>query len=639
MKNHEEHEVECACEEMGHDHEVGEGEELLAKILFLAVLGFIILFFLLWGRRLLLVDLGFGVAPVAIITLLGGYYIFRGAFLALKQRRLSMHVLVSVAILASVIAAKYFSGLTLAWLITLGQTLESLTIDRTRRAIRELVKLRPKTARVKRGGEEVEVPVEQVQLGEIVVIRPGERIPVDGVVVSGQSLVDQSVVTGESMPVEKSVGDLVYAGTMNTVGALEVRVDRVGEDTTLAKIIHLVEHAQKTRTRIQGVADRVIQYFIPLVFSIAAAVYLITWDVNRAIATLVVACPCAWGLATPTAIVASVGSAARKGVLIKGGVYLEAVGKADAVALDKTGTLTRGQPKVTDVIGLGLDEYDILRLAASAEKLSEHPIAAAILEKAGESGVKLLDPQDFEVSPGRGVYAKLEGVEVLVGHRRFLESRGVSTERPDKASRLAKKLEDEGKMVVWVAKNGTVVGLLGVMDTLKEGVREAIQELRDLGVKRIVMLTGDSEVVAKNIAFQAGIDEYHANLLPEDKVQAIHELRRRGYLVVMVGDGINDAPALAAADVGVAMGSTGIDVTLETADIVLAGEDLSKIADLIRLSRRAARVIRQNFVWAFGFNAVAVSLAGMGVVGPVLGAIMHHVSSTFVVSNSLRLLR
>jgi len=367
---------------------------------------------------------------------------------------------------------------------------------------------------------------------------------------------------------------------MNTVGALEVRVDRVGEDTTLAKIIHLVEHAQKTRTRIQGVADRVIQYFIPLVFSIAAAVYL-----------------------------------------------------------DKTGTLTRGQPKVTDVIGFGLDEYDILRLAASAEKLSEHPIAAAILEKAGESGVKLLAPQDFEVSPGRGVYARLEGVEVLVGHRRFLESRGVSTERPDKASRLAKKLEDEGKMVVWVAKNGTVVGLLGVMDTLKEGVREAIQELRDLGVERIVMLTGDSEVVAKNIAHQAGIDEYHANLLPEDKVQAIHELRRQGYLVVMVGDGINDAPALAAADVGVAMGSTGIDVTLETADIVLAGEDLSKIADLIRLSRRAARVIRQNFVWAFGFNAVAVSLAGMGVVGPVLGAIMHHVSSTLVVSNSLRLLR
>jgi len=605
------------------------------------------------------------------VQFLAGWRYYRGAWDALRAKTANMDTLIAVGtttawLYSTVVTLQitfpgtfpeifpeeelYFDTAALiVALILLGKLLEEIAKGRASEAVRKLMDLQPRMARVVRNGKEVEMPVERVEVGDLVVVRPGEKIPVDGVVVEGYSSIDESMITGESIPVEKVIGDEVIGATLNKTGMLRFKATKVGADTTLSQIITLVEEAQLSSAPMQRLADRVAAYFVPTVIGIALLVFVfwhfntgsLTFALTRFIAVVIVACPCALGIATPAAIMVGTGKGAENGILIKGGEYLEKTRKLQAVLFDKTGTLTKGKPSVTDIVCFGgFREEEVLKLAAIAEKGSEHPLGEAILEKAKEERLKVDDPESFEAVPGLGVKATHRSRVILLGNRRLMKEYKIGLSEPEKS---IQRLEGEGKTVMILAVDKKVAGLVAVADTLKEYSKEAVGALQRMGI-RVVMLTGDNERTAKAIAKELGIERVQAEVLPGAKANEIKKLQEEGLVVGMVGDGINDAPALAQADVGIAIGG-GTDVAVETGDIVLIKDDLRDVVTAIQLSRSTVQKIVQNLFWAFGYNVALIPLAA-GILAP-LGIVMHPIyaaaamalSSVSVVTNSLLLRR
>jgi len=600
-----------------------------------------------------------------------GRRFYKGAWAALKHGRAEMNTLVAVGTSAayfySAAAALFPSffvagGLrpevyfdTSAVIITLilfGRLLEARAKGKTSEAIKKLVGLQPKTARVIRGSAEIDIPIKEVAVGDIVVVRPGERIPVDGLVTKGSSAVDESMITGESLPVDKKTGDEVIGATMNKTGSFEFRAMKVGQNTALAQIIRLVQEAQGSKAPIQRLADAIAGYFVPIVISIAILTFAawfvfgpkptLTFALLNFVAVMIIACPCALGLATPTAVMVGTGKGAENGILIKGGESLETAGKITAIVFDKTGTLTKGEPEVTDIhVAVPFSEDDLLRLAASAEKTSEHPLGEAILKKAREKNLSLFAAENFRALEGLGIEAEVEGKRIVLGNEKLMAERGMEF---GALAEKAEALSGEGKTPVYLAVNGRPAGLVAIADTLQENSVRAVRGLKRLGLE-VVMLTGDNRRTAEAIARQAGIETVISELLPADKVREITRLQKSGKKVAMVGDGINDAPALARADVGIAIGS-GTDVAMEAADITLIKNDLVGIVRAIELSRRTIRTIKQNLFWAFIYNTIGIPVAA-GVLYPFFGVLLNPMiasaamafSSVSVVTNSLRLRR
>jgi Cu+-exporting ATPase len=603
--------------------------------------------------------------PVQFFT---GWDYYVGSYHALRNRSANMDVLVamgsSVAYLYSIVVLLrpttgqhvYFeTSAVIITLIKLGKLLEARAKGQTGEAIRKLIGLRPKTARVERDGEELDIPVEQVRVGDLVVVRPGERLPVDGVVVMGQSAVDESMLTGESLPVDKGPGDEVIGATINKQGRLKFEATRIGAETALSQIIRLVQEAQGSKPPIQRLADRVAGVFVPAVIAIALVTFAIWWIAGgaftpaliRMVSVLVIACPCAMGLATPTAIMVGTGKGAENGILFKNSAALESAHRLEVVVLDKTGTLTQGEPSVTDVVVVQEDQPDgneVLGLAASAERGSEHPLGQAVVDEAEAREINLTEPDDFEAVAGKGIRAQVKGQEVVVGKPTWLESSGISL---GALAPHIQRLQAEAKTAIGVAIDGNTVGILGIADTLKEGSSDAVTRMRQLGLD-VVMLTGDNRLTAEAIAQSLGIDHVIAEVLPADKAAQVKQLQQQGRFVAMVGDGINDAPALAQADVGIALG-TGTDVAMETADVTLMRGDLRTVPQALSLSRATMRTIKQNLFWAFFYNVILIPVAAGALyplswvptifrqLHPVLAAFAMAFSSITVVSNSLRL--
>ncbi len=575
----------------------------------------------------------FAIASLVI----GGYPILKSAIKALFIPDLNVDTLVSIAAIAATSVGAYQEAATVLFIMLLGEFLEHQTVGKARKAISSLIQLSPKTAWVRKGDQEVQVPIEEVKAQEVVIVKPGERIPVDGKIVSGCGSINQSTLTGESIPVEKGLGDRVYCGTINEAGSCEIEATQIAEDTKLAQIKRLILEAQAEKSPIQRVMDRFARYFIPAILLIALATFLITGEPVRAITILIVACPCALVLGTPTAVVAAIGNAARQGILIKGGVFLEQMGRLRTLLMDKTGTLTHGKPKVVEMKAFdGGDEKQVLYWAAIAEKRSEHPLARAVTEKAESLGLSVPHPESFENFRGRGVKARWDSKTIIAGSSELLKSEGVVI--PESAKEWLKLKESEGQTPLLITLDHQLVGVISIADTLREKAKMAIEKIRGQGVPEIWMLTGDSEQVAHRIGKELEIG-YEARLLPEEKVSKVKEWKRKGHVVAMIGDGVNDAPALAAADVGIAMGAVGTDVAIETADIALMTDEIEKIPVLIQLSRRALRVIKENLIFAIVFNTAMVFLSAQGWISMILGAIVHQASSFLVIVNSMRLLR
>jgi Cd2+/Zn2+-exporting ATPase len=576
-----------------------------------------------------------------LLALLGvacGYRLYAKALRLLFHKKITVQLFVVIAIAASITAGYYIPAATVVLIILAGTTLEDYVLHRTRGAIEKLVNMSPKTALVRREGGEVELPVEEIKLGETVLVKPGEKIPIDGTVISGYSAVNQAAITGESMPAEKAKGNYVFAGSMNGNGALEVKTEKIAEDTTLAHIIHLVEEAQEKRAPIQNVADKFTTYFVPSISTLAVVVFTATYllvglqqAITRTVSILLVACPCALSLAVPIALVGAIGNASMRGIIIKGGTNIEKVKDVRCVAFDKTGTLTIGEPKVVNIKPLNIySEEEVVRYAAIAEKFSEHPISRAVVAKARELGVSIPAPTEFKTVPGRGVEAHYGNREILIGQGMMDTT---ATKEEDQA---ISEFENEGKTVLPVILDNRVVGLIAVADTLRGNSRDAVKRLRRLGIKT-VMITGDNRRAAKSIAGQIGVDEFYAELLPEQKVEMIGKMKHDS-IVAMVGDGINDAPALANADVGFAMGAAGSDVAIETADVALLGDDLTKVEYTIKLSRKAFSKMKMNIGFSIAWNVLGLTLASLGLLAPILAAVLQEAGCISVVINSSLLL-
>jgi Cd2+/Zn2+-exporting ATPase len=585
-------------------------------------------------------------AAYGVATAAGAVHPLRRALVSIRSRALDIHVLMVLAVIGALVLGEWSEGATVVFLFSLAQLLEARSMERARRAIRALMDLSPAEAIVKTGGGERRVPVDEVAVGATIVVRPGEKIPLDGVVTAGESHVNQAPVTGESLPVEKAPGGEVFAGTVNGRGALDVEVTRPHRDTTLARIIHLVERAQSQRAPSQTYVERFARYYTPAVLVLAAAIALVPplvagggfepW-IYRALVLLVISCPCALVISTPVSIVSALAGAARKGVLIKGGVHLERTGAIRCVAFDKTGTLTRGAFEVSSVLALdGVTPRRILELAASLEARSEHPIAQAILRRAAAEGLQVTPGADFQSLPGRGASAQVDARRVLVGNHRLFEEERLCS--PAVHARLD-ELSTSGQTAVLVAEGGQAVGVIGVADQPRAASRDAIDMLRRHGVTRVVMLTGDNAVAARALGDRLGIDEVRAELLPEDKVDAVADLRRKYGAVAMIGDGINDAPALAAADVGIAMGVAGSDAALETADVALMADELLKVPYAVRLSRATLRNIRTNIAFSLALKGAFLVMAIAGAATLWMAVLADTGASLLVIANGLRLLR
>lgn len=571
-------------------------------------------------------------------AVLGGIPLFMLASKAvLINRDITAGFMATIAVIAAIIVGEFSAAAIVVFMFAIGDWLENMTIARANNALRDLAKLVPAMVTVRHNGREVSIPVEQVTLDDVVLVRSGERIGVDGILLSGSGSVNQSAITGESMPVEKKPGDDVFAGTLNEVGAFELKVTRLGKDTTLGQIVQMVKDAQSQQAPVQRLANKYARILVPVTMSIAGAVFLFSGDIMRAVTVLVVVCPCALVLATPTAVVAAIGNAAKRGMLVKSGTIIEQVGHVNVVAFDKTGTLTHGKPVVQDVISLnGLQRDELLMLAASAERFSEHPIGRSIVQALEIKQISLLEPEAFNVLPGYGVTAEIGGHQVVMGNRTLLAERGILWS--GELDTRVQGLESQGHTVIPVAVNGSIAGLITLADTTRPETRAAIAELKRLGVREVIMITGDNPRTAERIARELGIDRYFAEVLPQDKLKIIRGLQAQGNKVMFAGDGVNDAPALAAADIGVAMGLAGTDVAMETADITLMADEIERIPQIIDLSRKSLGVIRQNVIFSMSMNVLSVLLGGFGVIGPVIGALMHEFSALPVLGNSARLI-
>ncbi|MDZ8258925.1 heavy metal translocating P-type ATPase [Nostoc sp. ChiQUE01b] len=575
---------------------------------------------------------------------IAGYPIARAGLFELRLRRADMNLLMTISVIGAVILGDWFEGALVVFLFTLGTTLQVFTFGRTRNAIRSLMDLTPPTATVKRNGQEVTVSVESIQLGETLTIRPGQRVALDGVVVSGASAIDQSPITGESIPADKAPGDNVFAGTLNQTGFLEVKVTHTASDTTVAKIINLVEQAQESRAPSQQWVDKFAQVYTPIVILGAIAIALIptlafaqsfnVW-LYRALVMLVIACPCALVISTPVSIVSAIGAATRKGVLFKGGNALETAGRLTTFAFDKTGTITQGLPVVQKVYDLGkVSANMVLLIAASVEQQSEHPLSKAIVAKAHDQGMELETPINFTALPGKGIQANFKEQLYFIGNQRLFLDQGIRLS--GEAEYLLASIEQLGQIPVLVGTNEGLLGAIALSDGIRLEATEALRQLKRVGLKRLVMLTGDRTAVALQIAQQVGITEYRAELLPKDKLEEIQLLRQTG-VVGMVGDGINDAPALAAADISFAVG--GIDIALETADVVIVGSDLRRLAYAVELSRRTVSVIQQNVVFSLVTKGLFLLLGTFGFVGLAVAVLADTGTSLLVTANGMRLFR
>lgn len=596
--------------------------------------------------------------PVQFII---GFRFYKHAYFALRSKSANMDVLIAMGTSAAYFYSLYnvffgqMNGMggmgnlyfeasaVIITLILLGKYLETAAKGRTSDAIKKLMKLQAKTARVIRNGVEEDIPLEEVEEGDIIVVRPGEKVPVDGKIIEGSSSIDESMLTGESIPVEKGVGDICIGSTINKFGTFKFEATKVGKDTVLAQIVKMVEEAQGSKAPIQKIADKVSGIFVPAVIGISI-ITLIGWliatgDVTKAlisaVSVLVIACPCSLGLATPTAIMVGTGKGAENGILIKGGEYLETAYKINAVVFDKTGTITNGEPEVTDIISLGnLTEIEILKFASASEKKSEHPLGAAIFEYGKKELSDIPDPKKFEAIPGRGVKAVVSGREVLLGTRKLMSEHNISLADTEKT---LESLEDDGKTAMLMAVDGALEAVIAVADTIKAHSKTAIDELADMGIS-VYMITGDNERTANAVASKAGIKDVLAEVLPENKAAEVEKLRKSGKITAMVGDGINDAPALATADIGMAIG-TGTDVAIEAADITLMSGDLRTVPAAVRLSRKTMRKIKQNLFWAFFYNAIGIPFAAFGFLNPMIAGAAMAFSSVSVVTNSLTLKR
>ena len=603
-----------------HDH--GEGWREWARVGFVALL-----LVLDW---LQVVPRRSGIDILALTgVLFGGHPIFKEAISDLLQRRMTMELSMTIALVAASAIGEFFTALLITIFVLIAEILEGMTVGRGRRAIQELLDLLPHTAEVRSAGQVAPRSVSELQPGDVVLVRPGGRIPVDGAVVSGHSFVDQSTITGESMPVEKMMGTQVFAGTINQSGVLEIRAEKIGRETAFGRIIEAVERAEHSRAPIQRTADRLAGYLVYFALGCAALTFGITRDARSTISVIVVAGACGIAAGTPLAILGAIGRSARKGAIIKGGLYLEVLSSVDTVVLDKTGTLTLGTPQIVDVqVYNGFDPKHMMRIAATAERFSEHPLAKAIVKRAAELDLSLGEPSAFRYIPGKGIITIVEGSRTLVGTRALLEQEGVPVPSGGSAS--------QGFSEVMVASGGEALGAIRIADVLRSEATAAVAEMKALGL-RTVLLTGDRREIGEATAKQLGVDEVDSELLPDQKVARVRELRGKGRTVAMLGDGINDAPALMESNVGIAMGS-GTDVARESASVVLLGNDLLRFAEVLKISRRCRSILYANFAGTLTVDSVGVGLAAFGLLNPVLAALIHVSSELLFILNSARLL-
>jgi Cd2+/Zn2+-exporting ATPase len=615
----------------GHDHEhsnVGLGWMLTGLVF---VLNSFIVDWMFDGAQLV----ASGSAMIGALVL--GYPIIVTAIKDLKKGRLSINELVAIAVLAAFASGDYKTAGVVAFFMLLGELIETRTAEGARASIESLIKLTPtKARRIKPDQSEEEVAASQLAIGDTIRIRPGDNVAADGVIVSGQGSINQANITGESLPVDKKSGDEVFAGTINLNGVLEVKVSRAGTDTTLGRVRELILAAEKTKLPIMKIVDQYMAFYTPLVLVIGALVWAFTRDLDRVIAVLVVSCPCAFILATPTAMVAALSAAARLGILIKNVADIEAAAKINAFVFDKTGTLTTGELAVSRLAPIGdVKPAELLRIAASAEKYSNHPTAKALATISGEAGVPLVEPKDFTETAGRGVKANVGGANVLVGRANWLKDNGV-----DGGFESSVDLnETEGWSLIFVARDGKCIGWVGLQDRTRSEAREALAELKEAGVRRIAMVSGDRQPVATRVAAEIGCEEAQGDCLPQNKVEFVRNVKSKGYKVAVVGDGVNDAPALAAGDIGIAMGAAGSEVAIPSATIALMNNDLRRLPFLVKLSRSTRAVINQNFLFGVLFIIGGLSAAAFGWLNPIVAAIMHNAGSLIVIFNSARLVR
>ncbi|MEJ7759357.1 MAG: heavy metal translocating P-type ATPase [Gemmatimonadaceae bacterium] len=584
-----------------------------------------------------------GIAALGISSVAGGWFVFPQGLRAARNRSLDMNFLMAIAAVGAWLIGEQAEAAATLFLFSVAEMLESFSMDRARNAIKALMDLSPAEATVRRSGGELRVPVADVAVGETVVVRPGEKISVDGEVITGRSSVNQAAITGESMPVDKEQGAEVFAGTFNGHGTIDVRSTKPASDTTLARIVHAVEDAQATRAPSQTFVDRFTRIYTPAVVIGALLIAILpplfgagTWEtwIYRALAMLVVACPCALVISTPVTIVSGLTGAASRGILIKGGVHLESAGTISVVCFDKTGTLTEGKPSVTDVVGLGAStEREVLDVALSIELRSEHPLARAILAHGRDRGITAGEADDFEAMPGLGARAVLDGQFIHIGNERLAGELGLQTEE---TKAVFARFEREAKTAMLVVRDGRPLGFVAIADKVRPHARSAVASLRASGISRVIMLTGDNEGTARAAAAELGITEFHAGLLPSDKIGIVNELENGGHRTAFVGDGVNDAPALAASTLGIAMGAAGTDVAIETADIALMSDDLSRVAETIRISRRTLGIIKQNVFFSIAIKAVFLILALTGVATLWMAVAADMGSSLIVVANGLR---
>ena len=625
------HEHDESCSSCGHDHEHAPVRlwQTLVGVVFV-----INAFVVDW-----LFDQGHTIASASALVgaIVLGYPIIVTGVQDLKRGRLSINELVAIAVLAAFASGDYKTAGVVAFFMLMGEIIETRTAEGARASIESLIKLTPtKARRIKADKTEEEVAASELAVGDVIRIRPGDNVAADGVILSGQGSFNQATITGESLPADKKPGDDVFAGTQNLTGVLEIKVTRAGTDTTLGRVRELILAAEKTKLPIMKIVDQYMGFYTPLVLVIAALVWAFTHELNRVIAVLVVSCPCAFILATPTAMVAALSAAARLGILIKNVADIELAAKINAFVFDKTGTLTTGELAVSRLAPLGdTKPAELLRIAASAEKYSNHPTAKALAQIASEAGVPLAEPQDFAETAGRGVKADVAGAKILVGRAQWLKDNGV-TEDFGKSVDLN---ETEGWSLIFVARDGKCIGWVGLQDQTRAEAKASLAELKEAGVRRIAMISGDRQAVATRVAAQIGCEEARGECLPQNKVEFVRSIKSKGYKVAVVGDGVNDAPALAAGDIGIAMGAAGSEVAIHSATIALMNNDLRRLPFLVKLSRSTRAVINQNFLFGVLFIIVGLTAASFGYLNPIVAAVLHNVGSLIVIFNSARLVR